>query len=176
MSEAGCLGRLGEEEGQQAAAEGKPAIVRRGSPLHSALMWGRPCTIAGSWGKARDTSRDCPSCDKGSEGMWSQVLLCCVPALPGDLGAGTSTCAHLPGQRSPLYFSCPASLSPPFPQLSQGKELLQGLQLLLTCPWHVLSFPETAPCPALHILCPTPFLSHPQDHRPAGRQFKGPGL
>lgn len=31
MSEAGCLGGLGEEQGQQDAAEGKPAMVQSGS-------------------------------------------------------------------------------------------------------------------------------------------------
>lgn len=32
VSETGCLGGLGEQQGQQAAAEGKPAPVRGGSP------------------------------------------------------------------------------------------------------------------------------------------------
>lgn len=164
MSEAGCLGRLGEEEGQQAAAEGKPAVVRRGSPLHSALMWGRPCTIAGSWGKARDTFRDCPSCGKGSEGRWSQVLLCCVPALPGDLGAGTSTCAHLQGQRSPLYFSCPASLSP-FPTAITGQGATAGPSaspdLSLACAF----FPRDST-----MSCPSHPLSHSLPFTPARPQ------
>lgn len=101
------------------------------------------------------------------ERMWSQALLFCVPALPGALGADTSTCAHMQGQRSPSYFFA-LFLSSSFPQLPQGKELLQGLQLLLTCPWHVLPFPEIAPCPALHI-SPTPFLLYLQDQGPAGK-------
>lgn len=157
-------GSFGRGGGAAGCSRGETCYSTAWQPLHSALMWGRPCTIAGSWGKARDTSRDCPSCDKGLEGMWSQVLLCCVPALPGDLGAGTSTCAHLQGQRSPLYFSCPASLSP-FPTAITGQGAIAGPSaspdLSLACAF----FPRDST-----MSCPSHPLSHSLPFTPARPQ------
>lgn len=135
-------------------------------PLNSALMWGRSFTIS-------------------AETMPETLPVTAPPVTKVLKGCGARSCFLMSlfplvlwVQAHPPVSTCRLGLliSSPFPQLSQGKELLQGLQLLLTCPWHVLPFPETAPCPALHVFSSTPFLSYLEDQGLAGRQFSGTAL
>lgn len=117
-------------------------------PLNSAVMWGRTFTTS-------------------AEAMPETLSVTGPPVTKALKGCGARSCFLIPlfslvlwVQAHPPVPTCRVGLllSSPFPQPSQDKELLQGLQLLLTCPWPVLPRDSTMSCPSCLVFHSVPFI------------------